>query len=324
MVAPDQHADRVDCVEQAVVIPGAQGPVIGILASPGDNCRAGVLIVAGQPQTRAGAHRMFVDLARGLAKQGVASLRFDVGGWGDSPGEPLAFEQSDADIAAAALWLRRTLPPASPLWAWGLCDGASAAVLALPAMRAAGAEPAALCLVNPWVRTEASLGAAMIRTYYARRLVDREFWLRLLTGKIPLRNLIGEPLRHLSRRFGIGVRAEEPGAGAGAGATQTAATMASTPSGSAATPIADETPPDLPAQMIAVLAGFRGEVYTVLAGADLTAGETEALMRTDKRWRRRLDRRDRLLRIADADHTFSDATHWQAVIDWIAAQAASR
>jgi len=335
-----------DCIERAVVFPGAQGPVIGILAGPRGSWRAGVLIVAGQPQTRAGAHRMFVDLARGLARQGVASLRFDVGGWGDSPGEPLAFERSDADIAAAASCLRKALPAAAPLWAWGLCDGASAAVLALPAMRMAGAEPAAVCMVNPWVRTEASLGAAMIRTYYARRILDPEFWQRLLSGKIPLRNLIGDPLRHLGRRFGIATRVDA-GAGAPTGsaasgaadaavaatattaataATAATATAASSGTGSstADSAVTVAHAPDLPSQMIEALSAYRGEVYTVLAGADLTAGESEALMRSDKRWLRRIDRRDRLLRVADADHTFSDATHWQAVIDWVATHAGRR
>ncbi|MCL4748163.1 MAG: hypothetical protein KJZ83_22540, partial [Burkholderiaceae bacterium] len=79
-------------------------------------------------------------------------------------------------------------------------------VLALPALRAAGAEPRALCLVNPWVRSDASLSDAMVRTYYARRLLTGEFWGRLLGGKIPLRNLL-EPLRHLARR-GSGVGAK--------------------------------------------------------------------------------------------------------------------
>ena len=173
-----------------------------MLTEPHGTSHAAVLIVAGQPQTRVGSHRMFTDLARMLASDGVSSLRFDVGGWGDSPGEPLPFESSDLDVMAALVQLSDELRAPSRLWVLGLCDGASAAVLALPALRAVGVEPAALCLLNPWVRTEASLSEAMVRTYYAKRIFQKEFWGRLLTGKVSVGSLIREPLRHLTRRFG--------------------------------------------------------------------------------------------------------------------------
>lgn len=337
--------------ERAVVIPGSQGPMIGVLAQPSGSCRAAVLIVAGQPQTRVGAHRMFTELARGLAERGVASLRFDVGGWGDSPGEPLAFEESASDIAAAAAFLRDSISPAPPLWLWGLCDGASAAVLALPALRDAGVAPHGLCLVNPWVRSEASLAAAMVKTYYAKRLMQREFWMRLLTGRIPIANLVHEPLRHLRARFGLGRRGGGGGGsgssgsssgssdssdstkGSGNGASQAAEQAQGGTSARAAQRAADArsdrtgTQPesaDLPEQLLVQLAAFRGEVLTVLSGNDLTAGETEALMSRDKRWRKRLDRKAALLRVPGADHTFSDPAHWQAVIQWCAARAHGR
>jgi exosortase A-associated hydrolase 1 len=294
-------------LEQALVFDGAQGPLVGILARPVTDCRAAVLIVAGQPQTRVGAHRMFTDLARELAERGVASLRFDVGGWGDSPGEALPFERSDRDIAAAASVLRAALPGTPPLWLWGLCDGASAAVLALPAVRAAGLTPDAVCLVNPWVRSEASLAAAMVKTYYLKRLMQGEFWARLLTGKIPMANLVHEPLRHLRARFGGG----------------TASAMANGPADAATSDAAPPAAagPDLPEQLLAQLAAYRGAVYTVLSGNDLTAAETDALMSRDKRWRKRLDRKGAVLRVPGADHTFSDPEHWAAVIRWVGEKA---
>lgn len=321
-------AGRAAWDERAVVMPGSQGPMVGVLALPSGSCRAAMLIVAGQPQTRVGAHRMFTELARGLAERGVASLRFDVGGWGDSPGEPLAFEESASDIAAVAAFLRDSISPAPPLWLWGLCDGASAAVLALPALREAGVAPHGLCLVNPWVRSEASLAAAMVKTYYAKRLMQREFWMRLLTGKIPLANLVHEPLRHLRARFG-----PRRSSGNGNGASQAAGQARGGASAQAAQRAVDgrsdraEPQPeaaDLPEQLLAQLAAFRGEVLTVLSGNDLTAGEAEALMSRDKRWRKRLDRRATLLRVPGADHTFSDPAHWQTVIQWCAAKAHGR
>ncbi|MFO1197176.1 MAG: alpha/beta hydrolase [Burkholderiaceae bacterium] len=317
--------------ERAITLEGTQGPILGILAEPEGRCNAAVLIVAGQPQTRVGAHRMFVDLARGLAAQGVASLRFDCGGWGDSPGDAGAFEASAPDIARAAAFLARSLNSDAPLWIWGLCDGASAAVLALPAVREAGVSPAALCLVNPWVRSEASLGDAMIRTYYARRILSGEFWGRLLTGKVPLRNLFADPARHLAAKLFGGRSRASVGAGADAGtvagddpaqAQRPAQAQAPTaPTPPVAAPSRSE--PDLPSQLLAQLAAYRGTVLTVLSGNDLTAGETESLMSRDKRWRKRLDRKGAILRVAGADHTFSQPAHWASVVDWMARKAAA-
>ncbi len=284
-------------IEHPVVLAGSQGPLVGILARPEGECRAAVLIVAGQPQTRVGAHRMFTELARLLAALGVASLRFDIGGWGDSPGEPQPFECSDRDIAAAATGLRAALPGERRLCLWGLCDGASAAVLALPALREAGVVPDAICLVNPWVRSEASLADAMVRTYYRKRVMQTTFWIRLLTGRIRMANLVHEPLRHLRTKLGRSAKRPAEGRDAAAAA------------------------PDLPAQLLAQLVGFRGEVYTVLSGNDLTAGETVTLMARDKRWRKRLGRKGALLHVPGADHTFSDPAQWDAVAHWVAEKA---
>lgn len=310
-----QHPAARGWTEQPLVIPGSQGPMIGVLVAPVAGCRSAVLIVAGQPQTRVGAHRMFTELARGLGDRGIASLRFDVGGWGDSPGEARAFERSDRDIAIAAAALRAACPPSTRLWLWGLCDGASAAVLALPALKDAGVIPDAMCLVNPWVRSEASLADAMVKTYYLKRLVQGEFWGRLLRGKVPLDNLVREPLRHLKAKFGAAAPVRTPTRG-----------EISTPRGPSSEPGSGShsgpaPQPDLPSQLLACLSGYRGEVCTVLSGNDLTAAETDALMARDKRWRRRLDRKGALLRVQDADHTFSTPEHWARVIDWVAGAA---
>lgn len=292
--------------ERAVEMPGAQGPLVGVLCEPRAAARAAVLIVAGQPQTRVGSHRMFTDLARMLATRGVASLRFDVGGWGDSPGEALPFERSDRDIAVAAARLRADAPANAPLWVFGLCDGASAAALALPALRTAGATPDALVLANPWVRSEASLADAMVRTYYAKRLFQREFWARLLTGKVPIANLLRDPLRHLLARLR---------GGGSVGSSDGSAAVAALSGDSAA---------NLPAQLLAQLERYDGRVLTVLSGDDLTAGETESLIARDRRWHERLERDGEILRVPGADHTFSRPAQWAQVADWIAERALVR
>ena len=64
---------------------GCVRPAVG---KPG---RLGVIILIGGPQYRAGAHRQFVHLARSLADEGIACLRFDFRGMGDSSGEARTF-----------------------------------------------------------------------------------------------------------------------------------------------------------------------------------------------------------------------------------------
>ncbi|MBU6269786.1 MAG: hydrolase 1, exosortase A system-associated [Betaproteobacteria bacterium] len=293
-----------------MVIAGAQGPLMGALTLPAASPVARLLVVPGQPQTRVGSHRLFVDLARGLAGAGIASLRVDIGGWGDSPGEAGPFEAAVPDIVAAARSLAASQQldgGSAPLWLCGLCDGASAAALALPALQAAGIPVAGVALINPWVRSEASLGAAMVRGYYARRILAPEFWRRLLRGEVPVRHLVGDPLRHLAA--GLGLRGRRSSAGA------TASAMRS-PSPSA-TPIAD-----LPAALLAALRRHRGALLTVLSGADLTADETEALIRGQSAWRQRLEVQGRVLRVPGADHSLSEPAHWAQAVDWLAAQIA--
>ena len=77
-----------------------------------------------------------------------------------------------------------------PLWLYGLCDGASALVLALPALHRARLAVRGVCLLNPWVRSEASLAGAMIDGYYRRRLLDPALWRRLVRGQVPLHDAL--------------------------------------------------------------------------------------------------------------------------------------
>jgi exosortase A-associated hydrolase 2 len=321
---------------EPMVIAGSQAALVGALARTPGAPVAAVLVVPGQPQTRVGAHRMFVTLAAGLQARGIASLRIDIGGWGDSLGNALPFEAAGDDIVAAALALRARLPQA-PLWLFGLCDGASALALALPALRRAGVPARGLCLLNPWVRSDATLAHAMLSGYYARRLADPAFWGRLLRGRVPWRHLIVDPLRYVGARLGLGGAparsgkpqpAVPPKAGAGrhgaapAGAAVTSAAITGPAAAGSAVAGVAAAGPSLPQVLLDRLEDFDGEVLTVLAGADLTAAETEALLAGEARWRERLARRERLLRLPGADHSLSDPAHEQAAIEWLAERIA--
>jgi hypothetical protein len=65
--------------EHAVVFPCEEDALLGIVHAPDQAGTTGVvIIVAGGPQYRVGAHRQFVVLGRELARQGIPVLRFDL------------------------------------------------------------------------------------------------------------------------------------------------------------------------------------------------------------------------------------------------------
>ena len=167
----------------------------GILTCPETPCSLGVVVVVGGPQYRVGSHRQFVLLSRSLAAAGYAVLRFDYRGMGDSEGLPRDFLNVSADIAAAIDLLQARTPQVKKVALWGLCDGASAALLYCFDTR--DLRVSHLFLLNPWVRNEASLARTHIRHYYLQRLMQRDFWSKASRGGVAwkalsalLRNLL--------------------------------------------------------------------------------------------------------------------------------------
>ncbi len=158
--------------------------LVGIVTSPDVPGDAGVVIVVGGPQYRAGSHRQFVSLARRLASAGLAVLRFDCRGMGDSTGGQQCFELQGPDIGAAIAALMGAVPELKRVALWGLCDGASAALLYLSEQH--DPRVAGLCLLNPWVRSDASLAKTLVKHYYLQHLMDRGFWIKLGKGQVSL------------------------------------------------------------------------------------------------------------------------------------------
>jgi uncharacterized protein len=171
--------------EEALVFDGPGQALVGILSRPTLPRDVGVLIIVGGPQYRIGSHRQFVLLAR----QGHAVLRFDYRGMGDSAGPLHDFLQISEDIAAAINALQKTVPEVRRVVLWGLCDGASAALLYLH--ESSDPRVAGLALLNPWVRSAASLAKTHVKHYYAQRLQSREFWQKLFSGQVAASALSG-------------------------------------------------------------------------------------------------------------------------------------
>jgi exosortase A-associated hydrolase 1 len=283
--------DRYD--ERFVVFDCEGDACIGVLARPvgAPASRVAVLIIVGGPQVRVGSHRQFALLARALAAAGIPTLRFDYRGMGDSAGDARTFEAVGADIAAALGVLQREAGVARAVL-WGLCDGASAALMdGIGDPRVAG-----IVALNPWARSPQGEAATRLRHYYLQRLLAPDFWRKVFTGRFKLRQRAGE--------FAGAVRSASAAAApdAGVGYLQ---------------------------RMEQGWARCRVPMLLILSGRDYTAREFETWVAASPA-RTRLQQRPSIevCRLADADHTFSTAGWRDSVArttaEWIGRIVANR
>ncbi|MFT5720532.1 MAG: exosortase A-associated hydrolase 1 [Motiliproteus sp.] len=256
-----------------------QQPLAGILNQPVDGNGVGVVIVVGGGQYRVGSHRQFVNLARFLSDRGVAVFRFDVTGMGDSCGVKKSFECLDEDIGAAIDVFIDQAEAVNKVILWGLCDGASAALLYAPL----DARVAALVLINPWMEQPQAKARARLFSYYWERLLQRAFWHKVRALKFDLRGSMREFLQVLA------------GAMTRAGIKQPSENM-----------------PSYQERMYQAAFCFSNDIHVLLSGRDLIAREFE-LQFTAGRWQQ-VARREQvhLYTNNNADHTFSepDSEHW--------------
>lgn len=252
--------------------------LFGILArptAPTAPATTGVVVIVGGPQYRAGSHRQFVLLARALAAAGYPVLRFDYRGMGDSSGAQRDFQDVHQDVGAAIGALQQHVPQVQRVVLWGLCDAASAALLYYHESH--DPRVAGLCLLNPWVRSTASLARTHVKHYYAQRLMQRAFWAKLFSGRVAFSALAG-----LARNLRLAT------------------------GGSRATGAATDQKP-YQERMAAAWQAFSGRLLLLLSGEDYTAREFVEFIGIDPAWSQALQS-PRLARhdLAGADHTFSD------------------
>ncbi len=263
----------------------------GILSMPVQPRSLAVLVVVGGPQYRAGSHRQFVLLARDLASHGYPVLRFDYRGMGDSEGEPRNFEQVGDDLRAGIDALFDAAPSVREVVLWGLCDGASAAMLyAHQDSRIRG-----LILANPWARTETGEAKALLKHYYQARMLDADLWKKIAHGEFNFAGAARSLWSALACAYGSHPASNDAVAAA-----------------------------SLPDRLHDGLTCFTGAALVILSENDLTAQEFSDLSQHPGKWSD-LMKCSRIQRyhLKEANHTFA-RNEWRSevctrTLDWLKA-----
>jgi len=251
----------------ATVFRCAQDELVGVHHVGSSSCTLGVLFIVGGRQYRAGAHRQFTLLARELSQHGYPTFRFDVRGMGDSSGEPRHFLDLDTDIDSALQAFKEHSPQLESVLLWGLCDGASAAIVcasALPLVKG-------VVMVNPWISTDDSAAKVQLKHYYRYRLFSHQFWRKMLSGKV---NLMASLVSFFAT---IGKM------------------LSRSPN------IAKATLPDI---VFNAIERYSGKVYILISEHDITAREFEEEYSKINNSQKLSDKNTVLHRVI-ADHTFS-------------------
>ncbi len=236
-----------------------------------------VVMVVGGPQTRVGSHRLYVHVARKIVSSERAVLRFDYEGIGDSEGFWRGYKFAGPSIEATILALREKLPQIRRIVIWSLCDGStSSAVFA--ALRPELVDAMILC--NPYVHSEQGKAQALLKYYYIKRLMDKEFW-KKVGG---LRYDVGRSLNSLLDNFRQAKKVSD-GTEANGGIYR------------------NEIHPN---ELVRSLLDYDKPIHFILSADDLTAQQFVELCKNQVGLRAAIKSgRITLSHVRDADHTFT-------------------
>jgi alpha-beta hydrolase superfamily lysophospholipase len=197
--------------EQAVVF-GSSAALVGVVTEAEGAPAAGpptavVLINAGVVH-HVGPHRLYVELARRLARMGFVVLRFDHSGIGDSGvrEDHLPFDQTSvSEVQDAMEWLSRERG-SERFVLLGLCSGTLTAFrTANKDRRVAGLALLTALLEDPSTVSEAAIQQAVdqkiARSYTTQKAFDTRSWKKLVTGQANYRRIVRVLVKDLRSRL---------------------------------------------------------------------------------------------------------------------------
>ncbi|WP_061169137.1 alpha/beta fold hydrolase [Caballeronia hypogeia] len=207
------QVETPEAIERPVRV-GEEG-LFGVLCEPRTGSPRGAifLIANTSASARMGDSRLSVRIARELARRGIASLRFDARGRGDSPAAPGEVQSDTAfgriyasvatdDTAIAARWLARQ--GYKSIFSFGVCSGA------YHALKAALVEDAITGVITvnlPTFKKPADVAPDGLRQAtrnsmagYALSMLDPKKWKAILRGEKQLTRVLRFVLGYMMTR----------------------------------------------------------------------------------------------------------------------------
>lgn len=170
------------------------GDVRGVLCVPDGEIAKTVIFLHGWSGDGQGPHRMFVHFARRFAKSGVASLRMDFRGRGESKGEGATIASMADDAEAACRWLEANGFAVKGVEPLAICSGTKVAIelatrFPVSRLMLLSAEPMGS------LRPKGTGAAKSLHALaaYARKLFSAATWRKILRGEVKT-GMVGKAL----------------------------------------------------------------------------------------------------------------------------------
>jgi len=178
---------------------GASKSLVGVVSDPADNgsSRPAVILLNSGIIHRIGPNRLYVTLARRLARAGFVTLRFDSSGIGDSVSrrDHVPFQRSSVLETQDAMEYLAATRGVSRFLLAGICTGAVVAyhtsraderVLGAVLINGQGYIPESEEAIHAYLATRQR------RSYYlGRALYNLQSWRKLATGRVGYRDILG-------------------------------------------------------------------------------------------------------------------------------------
>ncbi|KRB62838.1 hypothetical protein ASE04_01285 [Rhizobium sp. Root708] len=199
--------------EEVPVRFGEFNHLVGVICRPiGPASGNAVLFLSTAYDRHCGWGRTIVDMARNLALEGIASLRFDSANAGDSPPRPdapaqILYSATQNEDARAAVDLLETVVP-GPLMVAGRCSGGYLAIRAAVAddrLKAAVSINPFVFYWDPDLAVEKRHVVSVPRSFedYGERLASMDTFKRLIRGEIDIKAAIKNVVIAFARRMSV-------------------------------------------------------------------------------------------------------------------------
>ena len=189
--------------ERAVRFGAEDQTRVGNLVLPDRKRDLGIVFVHGWSGVRGGPHGILTGTARRLAERGFPSLRFDLGGRGESKGNGMeACLPTMADDLVAATRVCRERAGVGRVVLFGMCSGGNVAIGTLPRLP----DAAGLVLLSVYPFSDGdSFGRDMHRTLhfakvYWHKLWQLHTWKRLFRGEVRVLRVLDVLFGHFRKR----------------------------------------------------------------------------------------------------------------------------